>query len=197
MARIPYIDPVTVPDRVRQALELLPDLNIFRTLAHAETVFEPWLRMSGAMLSQLELDDGLRELAILQVARQAEAEYEWVQHVAIGAHAGLTPEQIAAVREGRIDTAECLDDPQRAVLALTRAVVASPHVPEDVFAEARRHLGDREVVELLLAVGNYLALARVMTVLELEVDVAVGDAVVQAARSAPGQDEAASSEPGR
>lgn len=185
MARIPMVDPAAAADRIRQALELVPDLNIFRALAHAETVFEPWLRMSGALLTQLELDDGLRELAILQVAHQAEAEYEWVQHVAIGSHAGLTAEQIAAVRDGNIDTAECLDERQRAVLALTRAVVAAPRVQDEVFANAVHHLENREVVELLLTVGNYLALARVMTVLELEVDVAVGDAVVRAARSAP------------
>ena len=34
----------------------------------------------------------------------------------------------------------------------------------------RRHLSPREIVELLLTVGNYLMLARVMTTLELELD---------------------------
>lgn len=185
MARLDYIDPESAPDRVRQALDRLPPLNVFRMLAHAETVFEPWLRMSGAMLSQLVLDEGLRELAILQVAKQTEAEYEWVQHVAIGTHAGVTSDQIRAVQEGRIDSAECLDGSQRAVLALTQAVVAGPRVGDDLFAEARRHLNPREIVELLMVIGNYAALARVMTVLELDLDPAVGDAVVEAARSAP------------
>lgn len=183
MARLPYIDAESVPDRVRAALDLVPPLNVFRMLAHAETVFEPWLRMSGAILSQLELAPELRELAILQVAKQAEAEYEWVQHVAIGTHAGLTAEQIQAVEEGHIATAPCLGEAERAVLALTRAVVAGPHVGDELFAEARRHLGPRELVELLMTIGNYLALARVMTVLELEVDDAVANAVVEAARS--------------
>jgi alkylhydroperoxidase family enzyme len=181
MARLPYIDPEAAPERVRGALELVPPLNVFRMLAHAETVFEPWLRMSGAILSELELDPRLRELAILQVARQAGAEYEWVQHVAIGTHAGLTGDQIRAVEHGCLDAAS-LDESQRAVLAVTRTVVAGPEVGDELFAELRRHLSPREVVELLLTIGNYLALARLMTVLELEVDEAVGDAVVEAAR---------------
>ncbi len=62
-------------------------------------------------------------------------------------------------------------------------MVAWPRVSDELFAEARRHLGPRELVELLLTIGNYLALARVMTVLELEVDDAVANAVVEAARS--------------
>jgi 4-carboxymuconolactone decarboxylase len=181
MARLPYVDPDAAPERVRDALGLVPPLNVFRMLAHAETVFEPWLRMSGAILSELELDPRLRELAILQVARQADAEYEWVQHVAIGTASGLTADQVAAVEEGRFEAA-CLDASQRAVLALTRAVVAGPEVDDTVFADLRRHLSPREVVELLLTIGNYLSLARLMTVLELEIDDAVGDAVVRAAR---------------
>jgi alkylhydroperoxidase family enzyme len=181
MSRLPYVDPGAAPERVRGALELLPPLNIFRTLAHAQTAFEPWLRLSGALLSDLALDDHLRELAILQVAHQADAEYEWVQHVAIGAHAGVSEEQVRAIREGHIDDDPSLNERQRAVLCLTRAVVEGPLVSDAVFARAREHLGPREIVELLLTIGNYLALARVMTVLELEVDSAVGDEVVRAA----------------
>jgi alkylhydroperoxidase family enzyme len=177
MARLPYVDPDAAPERVRDALGLVPPLNVFRMLAHAETVFEPWLRMSGAILSELELDPRLRELAILQVARQADAEYEWVQHVAIGTASGLTADQIAAVEEGRLE-APSLDDSQRAVLALTRAVVAGPEVDDTVFADLRRHLSPREIVELLLTIGEYWMLARVMTVLELDLDEPAGTQLV-------------------
>jgi hypothetical protein len=44
-------------------------------------------------------------------------------------------------------------------------------------------LSPREIVELLLTVGNYLMLARVMTTLELEIDAAAGDAVLNAQRT--------------
>jgi hypothetical protein len=84
MARLPYVDPATAPPRVRQALELVPPLNVFRTMAHADTAFRPWLRWGGTLLGDLELDPVLRELAILHVARLTpHAEYEWVQHVPI------------------------------------------------------------------------------------------------------------------
>src|SRR3954462_13107363 len=94
MARIDPIDPSAAPDDVREALDNLPPLNIFRTLAHAETAFRPFLRFGGAVLGQMSLDPVVRELAILTVAKEAEAEYEWIQHVAIAKHVGVTDEQI-------------------------------------------------------------------------------------------------------
>jgi aminoglycoside phosphotransferase (APT) family kinase protein len=66
-------------------------------VAHAETAYGPWLGYGGALLTELELDPLLRELAILQVAKQVGSEYEWVQHDGITRAVGGTAEQVAAV----------------------------------------------------------------------------------------------------
>jgi alkylhydroperoxidase family enzyme len=179
MPRIQPVDPAAAPEPVREALARLPDLNIFKTLAHAETAFRPFLRFGGAILGQLELDPKLRELAILQVARDAEAEYEWVQHAAIARTVGVPDEQIGAVERGELDT---LEEPERAVLELAAAIVAGPRVPDELFDRVRAHLDDRRIVELLLTVGDYLMLARVMTVLEIEIDEPAGAAVIDTAQ---------------
>ena len=178
MARLPYVDPADAPAAVREALERLPPLNIFRTLAHAESAFRPYLRFGAAILGELELDPKLRELAILQVAKISEAEYEWVQHVAIGRHVGVTDEQIAAIEASAHATADCFDDTERAVLAMTAEVVRGPQVSGETYAAVAERLSPREIVELLLTAGSYLMLARVMTALEIDVDPAAGSAVV-------------------
>src|SRR5437764_11491215 len=103
MPRIHYIDPSEAPEPVREAFEAIPPLNIFKTLAHAQTAFRPFMRFGGAVLTRLELDPVLRELAILQVARQTDAEYEWVQHVAIGRSVGITDGQITALEGGELE----------------------------------------------------------------------------------------------
>src|SRR2546421_12080599 len=100
MARLPYVDPSEAPERVREALDALPPLNVFRMTANAETAFRPWLAFGGALLSSLELDARLRELVILHVARLSGADYERVQHVPIALAAGATERGLAAV-EGR------------------------------------------------------------------------------------------------
>lgn len=169
MARIQPIDPATAPEIVREALDALPPLNIFRTLAHAETAFRPFLRFGGAVLGGLQLDPLLRELAILVVARDAEAHYEWIQHVAIAKAVGASEAQIAAIESGTTDPA-AFDVRQAAAVEFTRAVVRSPRVEDELFARVRDQFDDREIVELLLAIGEYWMLARIMTVLEIELD---------------------------
>src|SRR5947209_7816144 len=169
MARLPYVDPSAAPEPVREALDRLPPLNIFRMLANAETAFRPFLRFGGAVLGQLALDPALRELAILRVAQVADAEYEWVQHVPIARQLGVSDAQIDALEREELD-ADAFSDAERAVLAFTAAVVRGPRVEDTLFGELTRHLPAREIVELLLTIGDYLMLARVMTVLELEVD---------------------------
>ena len=146
-------------------------------LANAETAFRPFLRFGGAVLGQLALDPALRELAILRVAQMADAEYEWVQHVPIARQLGVSDAQIDALEREELD-ADAFSDAERAVLAFTAAVVRGPRVEDTLFGELTRHLPAREIVELLLTIGDYLMLARVMTVLELEVDEAAGGAVV-------------------
>jgi alkylhydroperoxidase family enzyme len=206
MARIEPLDPAQAPDDVREALENLPPLNIFRTLAHAETAFRPFLRFGGAVLGRMSLDPVVRELAILTVAKEAEAEYEWIQHVSIGKAVGVTDAQIAALAEAdscapegadaRIAAAAAHDGSpgegsgvfsgaQQAAIELAAAVVRGPRISDDLYDCVRAQFSDREIVELLLAIGDYLMLARVMTVLELDVDAAVGDAVLRGRRDRP------------
>ena len=179
MARIPYPDSTKAADEVGQALAGLPPLNIFRMLAHAESALRPFLRFGGAILTSLELDPRLRELAILQVAAQADARYEWVQHVAIARAVGISDEQIAAVEAGKLETAGALGEIERAVLRFTAEVLDGPRVSDTTFAAVTEHLSPREIVELLLTVGEYFMLARVMTTLELELDDPAGAGLVQ------------------
>jgi alkylhydroperoxidase family enzyme len=185
VARLRYIEPTDTPAAVQQALSVVPPLNIFLILGHAATAFQPYLRLGAAILGELELDPALRELAILQVAKQSDAEYEWVQHVAIGQHAGLTPEQITAVETGAIADHPSLDTTQRAVLTFTREVVNGPHVNTTTFQAVNERLNPREIVELLLTIGNYLMLAKIMTTLEIEIDEPIGNTVVELSHTPP------------
>ncbi|HEX6714547.1 MAG TPA: carboxymuconolactone decarboxylase family protein, partial [Thermoleophilaceae bacterium] len=178
MARIEPVDPAQSSEEVREALENLPPLNIFRTLAHAETVFRPLLRFGGAVLGRMELDPVVRELAILTVAKEAEAEYEWIQHVEIGKAIGVTDAQIKALAEAdscapegadeRIrraaaqssdnDGAHPFDARQQAAIELAACVVRGPHVSDDLYECVRAQFSEREIIELLIAIGDYLML---------------------------------------
>jgi alkylhydroperoxidase family enzyme len=168
MARLPLVDPASAPEAVGKILAGTP-LNLFGMVAHAESAFEPWLRYGAALLTRLELDPLLRELAILQVAHLVESPYEWVQHVAIAGAVGASEEQIAAVESEREDDPS-LSDAQREVLRFTREVVLERAASEQLVADLAARLGERQVVELLLVVGQYTAIASLIASTGLEPD---------------------------
>jgi 4-carboxymuconolactone decarboxylase len=161
MPRLPLADPPDGAD--------VPPLKLFRMVAHADSAYRPWLRYGGTLLNRLELDPLLRELAILQVARLTDSRYEWVQHDPIARAVGATAAQVAAVEAGRDDEA-AFDPLQSLVLRVTRSVVTDGVAAEGDIAELADWLGPRQVVELLLVIGNYVAIAMLIASTGLEPD---------------------------
>jgi alkylhydroperoxidase family enzyme len=187
MARIPYVDLDTAPASTREVFEILPaKLNIFRMMAHAETNFRPLLRLGTSILGEQRLSGTLRELAILQVAHHSPAKYEWIQHVPIGKAVGLSDEQIAALERGDA-TASCFDETERAVLGLARELVTDVRPSDATFGAIQQRLSSREIVELILAVGYYMMLARLMETTGLDLDEAAGGKVFEQVQRSSGK----------
>jgi 4-carboxymuconolactone decarboxylase len=161
MPRLPLAEP-------RDGADPAP-LKLFRMVAHAETAYGAWLQYGGALLTRLELDPLLRELAILQVARQVGSHYEWVQHDPIARAVGATDAQIDAIQAGRDDDS-AFDAYQSLVLQITRTTVNEGAATEEQIAELSKQLGPRQVVELLLVIGNYTAIAMLIASTGLEPD---------------------------
>ena len=182
MARLPYVEPADASAEVRAILERLPrPLNIFKLMAHAETNFRPLLRLGTSILTEQQLAAALRELAILHTARLCGAEYEWTQHVAIALAVGVTQSQIDALAVGTIH-APCFDAAAESVLVATADLVGGAPMPEEHFTALQRHLSTREIVELVLAVGFYVTLARLMVLAEIDLDPPVGTAILERAK---------------
>jgi len=182
VARLPYVEPATAPQEVREILERLPrPLNIFKLMAHAETNFRPLLRLGTSILTQQKLSAALREMAILHTARLCGAEYEWTQHAAIALAVGVTEAQITALDKGQLD-APCFDPCQRAVLTAATDLVRGDPMPEAHFTELQEHLSTREIVELVLATGFYVTLARLMVLADIDLDPPVGADILRTMR---------------
>ena len=182
MARLPYVDPQTAPQPIREIFSRLPvELNIFRMLANAETLFRPFLGLGSAILSSMQLDTLSRELVILHVGRLCSGEYEWSQHVPIAEACGATRAQILALERGNTGS-ECFTLRERAILGFTTELVCSVRVAQPTFDALRVHLAPREMMELILTVGYYMTIARVTEATEIELDAPAGMTVVESAR---------------
>jgi len=182
MARLPYVDPATAPEAVRQVLDALPvKLNVFRMMAHSETGFRPLVSLGSAILGRQQLSPKLRELTILRVARLSPARYEWVQHVPIARATGATEAQVAALERDEID-ADCFDALERSVLRFTTEVLRDVRASDATFADLAGRLSAREVVELIMTVGYYMMIARLLESTAVDIDPPAGTKVVDALR---------------
>jgi alkylhydroperoxidase family enzyme len=182
MARLPYVDPETAPPAVREVFDRLPiHLNVFRMMAHAETSFRPLLQLGTSILAQQQLSAILRELVILRVGRLSGAQYEWTQHVPIAKAVGANDAQVAALERDAIDD-PAFDAVERAVLTFTTEVVRDVKASDATLAAVRAHFSDREVVELLLTIGYYMMVARLLETTGVDLDEPAGARLVSRAR---------------
>jgi len=174
MSRLPELSPTEANPQVRSALERLPPLAIFRTVANAQGTFVNWLRFGRDCLDGDLFDPILRELAILRVARLTPgAEYEWAQHVPILLAVGGSAAQVAALQSNDID-ADALGEDGRLVVRFTTQVVLDAAPEEATFNLMSTRFNTAEIVQLLLVIGQYMMLARVMATSGLEVDAVLG-----------------------
>jgi alkylhydroperoxidase family enzyme len=172
MARIPY------PDTDRPELAPLVErikaerggrlLNLYRMLLHSPPLASGWLALFTAIRQQGKLPGRIRELVILRVAVLNGADYEFRAHVPFALREGLGQAQIDALKAGH--PPEGLTDADEAVLAYAEAMTRTVRVPDGVFAAVRRHLDDRELVELTATVGGYNLVSRVLEALKLDHD---------------------------
>jgi alkylhydroperoxidase family enzyme len=174
MPLIPFKNIDQLPPDVKATFERLPvHLNIFKMLANAETCFAPFLQFGTALLSKQELDATLREIVILQVVHIEGGEYEWIQHVPIGLAVGVTQPQIDAIKANRYD-ADCFNDRQRATMKMAEEVVNNVRAREESVRNAAKFLSPREMVEVILTIGNYMMAARLTETMRVEHDPPAG-----------------------
>jgi 4-carboxymuconolactone decarboxylase len=181
MARLPYLDPDNAEPHTAAVLRKAPALGIFRMVANAQAAFPAWMRFGGRLFDGNELDNLLREFAITRVAAMTPgAAYEWVQHAAITLAVGGTQEQLDAIERGELD-ADVLGDDGRLVVAFTTQVVRDAAPDEETFAAMTARFTPREIMHLLLVIGQYMMLGRIMATSQIDLEPAMAAEVLESA----------------
>jgi alkylhydroperoxidase family enzyme len=176
MPRIPYLVPEEASAETRELLGRVPELNIFRMMANAQSCLRQTMALGNAILKKQRLSPKLREIAILAVAELDGGRYEWTQHVPIGERVGMSRAQIDALAR-RDFRNSCFDDAEQAVIAFTEEVVEKTRASEASFAAVARFLSPQEIVELILAIGFYMMMARLTETTDTEENEPLGDQV--------------------
>ncbi|MCW7541626.1 carboxymuconolactone decarboxylase family protein [Aquabacterium sp. A7-Y] len=174
MARIPYLDLAHVAGPLGERLRERPPLNLFRLLPHAPGVATGFLSMGQAVLRDSSLPPRLRELLILRVGALSGAAYEIHQHRKLARKAGVpdaTVEAILSVKGGEAGwRAVGLGDAECAALAFTDATVREVKAGEAAYAALARHFGPAQQIEVLVTVGFYMLVSRLLENLEVDLE---------------------------
>ena len=167
MPRIPYPDESQLPELVCKMLAGTP-LNVVRIGAHASPLlFEAQGRLGWAVANPEVLAPRLRETVILRVAHLSSSAYELHHHIPLARSAGLTEAQIAAI--GARDYG-ALDSLLAAAARFTDEVVAQLSPADETLAALRALASDQVVINIVLAIGCYMSIARLIAVTGIELD---------------------------
>jgi 4-carboxymuconolactone decarboxylase len=116
-----------------------------------------WQALGSAVRFETALSDRAREIAILVTAVAADAGFEWRSHEPIARHAGLTGDELDAVRTSRFGA--FADEVEEVAAATAYALCLRGDLDDEEYRRVVGALGPAGLFELLTIVGYYQALA--------------------------------------
>jgi alkylhydroperoxidase family enzyme len=128
-------------------------LNIFGTLGRHPKLLKRFNLLGGFLLNKGLVPARERELVILRVGANAQAEYEFGQHTLIGLDCGLTDDEIAALTREPASHDWSADD--LALIALADDLHADDCVTDTTWSALASRWDDAQLVELLVVAGFY------------------------------------------
>lgn len=171
MARIPYFDLTQASPAIREMVSTRLPLNIYRMVAHGGASAEGFLTLGNAILRRSKLDPVLRELVILRVGALCNASYEIFQHRRVAARVGVPQKQIEAVLQNpKGEVLEAFSEEQLTVLRFCDAVVRQVKAPVELFNAVTKLLPHQQLVELMMTIGFYMLVCRLLENLEVDLE---------------------------
>jgi alkylhydroperoxidase family enzyme len=168
MARVPYL---TVEDLAPEHHWLLErPANIFRALANNPDAWRPFSTAGRWIRFEAPVDPRLREMAILQVGYVTACAYEFAHHVEIGKRFGVTEEDIDAIIRETAGEGSGLPALDVAVLAAARMLTTDTDLSDELWSTLEEGLGREHVIELVLVIGYYNHIVRVLRALRVELE---------------------------
>jgi len=99
----------------------------------------------------------LKEFAILILAREWSAQFEWFAHRPAAEKAGLAAATIEALRLGK--RPDAMPSDEAAVYDLAVSLIRDHEASDAVFDAARALLGEEQLVDLISMIGEYMKVA--------------------------------------
>jgi 4-carboxymuconolactone decarboxylase len=166
--RLPPIDPAAwTPEQKKVAEEIVAGPR-----GGMPGPFNAWLRCPdlAARLQKVgeyarfrtSLPPALNELAILLVARDWSAAFEWYAHYQLAMKAGLSPAIADSIAHRR--RPEAMSEDEAMIYDFAHELLTRRTVSEATFARVRARFGEPGVVDLIGTLGYYVAVSMTLNV---------------------------------
>ena len=161
--RLPTIPPASYTEAQKKAAEdflaarKVPVFGPFEPLMHSPEVMSQARAMGDYLRYKSGIGNTLSEFVILITAREWTQDYEWFVHAPIAAKAGIKPELIEAIRDGRRPVGMTGDE--EIVYNFSTELHRNHRVSDATFARADQRFGKAAVVDLVGINSYYTLLA--------------------------------------
>jgi alkylhydroperoxidase family enzyme len=174
MPRLPYLSRNDLPEADRFIWDDFVKVrgtepgNIHRTIANAPNLLRRFVDLANELRNGTQLDPKLRELALLTVGRLTGAEYEFVHHWNMALRLGVKREQLERLADYESSTE--FNEIERAVMRYAAEATTNVKVKDATFEALRRVLDNRRIIELVMNVAMYNAVARIIVPCAVELE---------------------------
>lgn len=131
----------------------------FGIMLHAPGIGAALQELGSTIRYRTGLSTRVREIAILQVATAYDSDFERFAHEAVGRAAGLSEEELAALRAGTFTSADVVE---QASAELCAFLLGRRHVDDASYTALSDTLGVDSMIELTTLVGYYSTLAQLL-----------------------------------
>lgn len=168
MARLPYLDK---SDLLPEHQDLLArNINLYRLLAHSPRAARSLNTLARFIRDGSRLDPRLRQMAILQIGYVTRSAYEYSHHIRISREFGVSDDDIRAITAETAGQCTGLDPLTRAVLRAAREITLEVTLSDDTFAALRQGLDPERLTDLVITIGHYNSLVRLIAALRIDVE---------------------------
>ncbi|MGE0797579.1 MAG: carboxymuconolactone decarboxylase family protein [Lautropia sp.] len=168
MARIPLIEREQLPAR-DQDLIARP-INLLKALANHPSAMRAFSGPAAWIRSESTLAARLRELVILQIGHVTGSAYEFSHHIKISRAFGVTPDDVQAVIDETAGRPTRFEPVEVAALAAARDLTLRCTLSDASWTRLEALLGREQAIELVLIIGYYNYLARVIAGFAIDVE---------------------------
>jgi len=168
VARVPYIEKSDLSPSNQDLLA--KNYTAFKALANSPDCLRVFWGLGGYFQAGGLLTPRVRELALLQIGVLSGCAYEWSHHVKIALAVGITGDEIRAITAGHTAHDTHFSALDRAVVRATTQMYSGLEASQAVMDELKTLLGAPAVVELVVLIGLYTGMVRILTTLAVDVE---------------------------